>query len=211
VTSAKPDTVTKLGPRIRKQRHRLAMTLQQLGAASGVSVGYLSQVERGNATPTLGTLAQVSAALGVDVDFFVSTPKTQDSLTRDGQRPRFSMSGSSLEYEQINASFPGHELTSYVISVPPGYVSEEVSHEGEEIIFILDGEIVQVVDGQEHVMRSGDSLHYLGTAPHSWSNQTQEVARILWVGRMQYAQSGAVHGIRTDASANVREAGPLHP
>lgn len=187
------------------------MTLQQLGEAAGVSVGYLSQVERGNATPTLGTLAQVSAALGVTVDFFVSTPKTQDSLTRAGQRPRFSMSGSSLEYEQINASFPGHELTSYIITVPPGYVSEEVSHEGEEVIYILEGEIMQVIDGQEHTMREGDSLHYLGTDPHAWSNRSDDIAKILWVGRMQFAQSGAVHGIRPDAASEHGGGGPVHP
>ena len=65
---------------MRMQRHRMAMTLQQLSAASGVSVGYLSQVERGNATPTLGTLSQIAAALDVDADFFVRTPRTVDSL-----------------------------------------------------------------------------------------------------------------------------------
>ena len=110
-----------LGDRMRMQRHRMAMTLQQLSAASGVSVGYLSQVERGNATPTLGTLSQIAAALDVDADFFVRTPRTVDSLTRGAARPRFAVAGSSIEYEQIGAERAGHEMTSYVMNVPPGY------------------------------------------------------------------------------------------
>ena len=60
-----------LGARMRTQRRRLSMTLQQLSAASGVSTGYLSQVERGNATPSLGTLNQIATALAVDLDHFV--------------------------------------------------------------------------------------------------------------------------------------------
>ena len=184
------NNVNDLGPRMRRQRHRLGLTLQELGTDSGVSVGYLSQVERGNATPTLGTLSQIAAALDVGVDYFVATPKAVDSLTRSGQRPLFSVSGSSIAYEQIGADFPGHELTSFILHVPPGYTSEEVSHEGEEMIYILEGAIAQVVDGVEHTMTIGDSLHYLGTSPHSWSNKTSASARVLWVGRMQYEKSG---------------------
>ena len=173
------------------------MTLQELGKASGVSVGYLSQVERGNATPTLGTLSQIAAALNVGVDYFISTPKTAQSLTRQGGRAQFSISGSSISYEQIGADSPGHEMTSYILHVPPGYKSERISHEGEEIIYILQGSIVQVVDGQEYTMTAGDSLHYLGTSPHSWANNTDEPAQIFWVGRMQYDKSGKIDQIST--------------
>ncbi|WP_377509761.1 helix-turn-helix domain-containing protein [Octadecabacter sp. R77987] len=184
------NSMNDLGPRLRRQRHKHGLTLQELGADSGVSVGYLSQVERGNAIPTLGTLSQIAAALHVGVDYFIATPKPVDSLTRAGRRPHFSVSGSSIAYEQIGADFPGHELTSFILHVPPGYTSEEVSHEGEEMIYILDGAIAQVVDGIEHTMTTGDSLHYLGTSPHSWSNKSDAPARILWVGRMQYEKSG---------------------
>lgn len=165
------------------------MTLQELGDRSGVSVGYLSQVERDNATPTLGTLEQIASALGVSVGYFIVTPSPSDSITRAADRPRFSVSGSSIVYEQLGADFPGHELTSYILHVPPGYQSETVSHEGEEIIFILEGQITQVVDGQEFHMREGDSLHYLGNRPHSWSNSADMPARILFAGRMMFGAS----------------------
>lgn len=198
-----------LGGRMRTQRHRLSMTLQQLSAASGVSVGYLSQVERGKATPTLGTLTQVAQALQVETDYFVRTPRAVDSLTRGGARPKFAVDGSSIEYEQIGAERSGHELTSYVMNVPPGYASEVVTHVGEEIIYILEGEISQMVGEREYLMGVGDSLHYLGTTPHCWSNKTNALARILWVGRMQYDKSNEIGQVEVAQTSNVREMLPL--
>ena len=204
--SDKPTSV--LGVRMRAQRHRLSMTLQQLSAASAVSVGYISQVERGNATPSLGTLNQIAMALEVDIDYFVHTPRAVDSLTRGAARPRFAVAGSSIDYEQIGVAFAGHELTSYVMNVPPGYESEIVNHVGEEIIYILEGEISQMVGEREYLMTVGDSLHYLGDTPHCWSNKTDKPARILWVGRMQYDKSGQI-GQSQAVHDNVREMLPL--
>ncbi len=185
------------------------MTLKDLSAASGVSVGYLSQVERGNATPTLGTLTQIAQALGVDADFFVRTPRAVDSLTRGATRPKFAVAGSSIEYEQIGAERAGHELTSYVMNVPPGYESEVVTHVGEEIIYILEGTISQIVGEREYIMGPGDSLHYLGTTPHCWANKTNRQARILWVGRMQYDRSAEIGQAETAQANSTREMLPL--
>jgi len=197
-----------LGVRMRTQRRRLAMTLQKLSDASGVSTGYLSQVERGNAMPSLGTLNQIATALAVDLDHFVHSPRAVDSLTRGASRPRFSVAGSPVEYEQIGAAFSGHELTSYVMNVPPGYESEVVNHIGEEIIYILSGEISQMVGEREYLMSEGDSLHYLGDTPHCWSNKSDKPARILWMGRMEYDKSGQI-GQSEAAQADVHEMLPL--
>lgn len=204
-----PKSADGLGSRMRKLRHRLSMTLQQLSAVSGVSVGYLSQVERGNATPTLGTLTQIAQALEVEIGYFIRAPRAVDSLTRGGLRPKFAVAGSSIEYEQIGAERAGHELTSYIINVPPGYASELVHHVGEEIIYILEGEISQMVGEREYRMGVGDSLHYLGTTPHCWSNKADKPARILWVGQMHYEQSNEIGQIKNDREDAPREMLPL--
>lgn len=207
--AAAPNPTDELGTRMRTQRHRLSMTLQQLSAVSGVSVGYLSQVERGNATPTLGTLNQIAQAIEVDTDYFIRPPRAVDSLTRGAGRPKFAVAGSSIEYEQIGAERAGHELTSYVMNVPPGYESEVVTHVGEEIIYILEGEISQMVGEREYLMGVGDSLHYLGTTPHCWANKTEKLARILWVGRMQYGKPVDSGPAATTDTDNQREMLPL--
>ncbi|MFT6073747.1 MAG: transcriptional regulator with XRE-family HTH domain [Yoonia sp.] len=209
IYAIEPKSDDGLGSRMRKLRHRMSMTLQQLSVASGVSVGYLSQVERGNATPTLGTLTQIAQALEVDTGYFIRAPRTVDSLTRDGARPKFALAGSSIEYEQIGAERAGHELTSYIINVPPGYASEVVHHVGEEIIYILEGEISQMVGEREYLMGAGDSLHYLGTTPHCWSNKTAKTARILWVGQMHFGKSNEIGLIENNRADNPREMLPL--
>ena len=136
----------KVGALIRARRRQLHMTLEEICQAAGISKGYLSQVERDHATPSLGTLAQIARSLDVGVDYFISTPSMEDGLTRSAERNRFSVDGSSIIYERIAADFTGNVLSSFVLNVPPGYRSETVSHEGEEILFILEGSITQRLD-----------------------------------------------------------------
>jgi len=185
VASAQP----KVGALIRARRRQLQMTLQELCDAAGISVGYLSQVERDHATPSLGTLAQIARSLDVGVDYFIATPSLEDGLTRAGERNRFSVDGSSIIYERIAADFTGNVLSSFILHVPPGYSSETVSHEGEEILYVLDGSITQRLDDREMVLKPGDSLHFRGNTPHSWSNDTDREARLLWTGTLPMFRS----------------------
>jgi transcriptional regulator with XRE-family HTH domain len=181
----------KVGALIRARRRQQQLTLVALGEAAQVSVGYLSQVERDHATPSLGTLAQIARALGVSIDYFVAAPATQTALTRAGERSRFSIDGSSIVYERLGSDFPGNQLSSFVMTVPPGYRSETVAHEGEELLYVLEGAITQRLDGAEMVMEAGDSLHFRGNRPHSWSNHTDRPARLLWTGTLALFRSTA--------------------
>lgn len=192
-----------LGPLIRARRRQKSITLQDLSDRSGVSVGYLSQLERDNATPTLGTLAQIARALDVGVDYFIATPRPADALTVADRRMRFSIDGSSLAYERIAAEFPGSEMSSFIIHVPPGYRSETMSHAGEEIVYVLEGSVVQLIDGEEFRMNPGDSLHYRGNRPHGWYNDSAAPAKLLWTGTLEL-----FHGLRVPAGSNEREGAP---
>ena len=185
-----PDTRTAqaagptLGPLLRKRRRLLGLTLRQLCDRADLSVGYLSQVENDKAVPTLGTLAQIAAALDVGLDYFVAQPEPADALSRAENRPRFSLPGSPVAYEALGSDYPGSELSSYILHVPPGYVSETVTHDGEEIVVILDGEIEQTLGGEVITLRAGDSLHYSGTIPHAYANRSGGPARLIWTGTL---------------------------
>lgn len=181
----------RVGAIIRARRRQMQMTLQDLADAAGLSVGYLSQVERDHATPSLGTLAQVARALDVGIDYFISTPSAKTALTREGERRKFSVDGSSVVYEQLGAEFAGNVLSSFILTVPPGFRSEVVSHEGEEIIYVLEGAITQRLEDEEMVMSAGDSLHFRGNRPHAWSNHTDQPARLLWTGSLTLFRSSA--------------------
>ena len=184
-TSARQAAQTiepQVGPLIRARRRQLHMTLQALADAAGISVGYVSQVERNLATPSLGTLAQIARGLDVGVDYFIATPAAGDALSRAAERQSFSVSGSSIVYERIGADFAGNVLSSFILTIPPGYRSETVSHEGEEIIFMLEGELTVRVEPDEMLLRSGDGFHFRGNRPHSWWNATDGEVRLLWTG-----------------------------
>ena len=191
LTKSELEGHPKVGALIRARRRQQHLTLEALGQAADVSVGYLSQVERDHATPSLGTLASIARALGVGIDYFVSAPTAQAALTRAGDRNRFSLDGSSVVYERLGADFPGNLLSSFIMTVPPGYRSETVAHEGEEILFVLEGSITQRLDGEEMIMSAGDSLHFRGNRPHSWSNHTDQPARLLWTGTLTLFRSTA--------------------
>ena len=174
----------KVGALIRARRRQLHMTLEEICQAAGISKGYLSQVERDQATPSLGTLAQIARSLDVGMDYFIATPSVENSLTRAEERPKFSVDGSSILYERIATDFAGNILSSFVLNVPPGYRSETVSHEGEEILYVLEGRIKQKLDDEEIEMKAGDSLHFRGNRPHAWSNDSGKPARLLWTGTL---------------------------
>jgi transcriptional regulator with XRE-family HTH domain len=177
-----PSSATAFGGRIREMRRKAGLTLQALADQAGISVGFLSQVERDKATPSLGTLASLAAALGVEVDVFIATPKPADSITRAGERPAFALTDSSLRYERITTTLPGGTLSALIVLIPVGYASEVTAHTGEELIVVLDGKLRQTLGDTAFVLHPGDSLHFMGDTPHSFANIGDTPARLLWTG-----------------------------
>jgi transcriptional regulator with XRE-family HTH domain len=179
---SEPPAPPAFGGRIRALRGKAGLTLQALADQAGISVGFLSQVERDKASPSLGTLANLAAALGVELDHFIATPKPADCITRAGERPRFALADGSLAYEHITTTLPGGTLTSLIVEIPVGYASEVTAHVGEELIVVLDGTVKHTLGQATFVMRQGDSLHFMGDTPHSFANMGTGPARLLWTG-----------------------------
>lgn len=180
--SETPAQTPQFGGRIRVARQKAGMTLQALADAAGISVGFLSQVERNKATPSLGTLAALAAALGIEMNWFIATPQPADAVTRDGERVRFSIADSSLGYERLDTRLPGGTLSSLIIHLPEGYASEVTSHSGEELIYVLDGRVRQTLGEALIMLNAGDSLHFMGDTPHSFANPGPGPARLIWTG-----------------------------
>jgi transcriptional regulator with XRE-family HTH domain len=195
----------KIGALIRALRRKLQLTLYDISAAAGISVGYLSQVERDQATPSLGTLAQIARSLDVGMDYFISTPSAEDSLTRASERQKFSVDGSSVSYERIAADFAGNILSSFILNIPSGYHSETVSHEGEEILYVLEGVLSHTLDGLKMELEPGDSLHFRGSRPHSWWNDSGKTVRVLWTGTLPLFRSRSERGATQAAKAGQND------
>ncbi|SOH95603.1 Helix-turn-helix [Monaibacterium marinum] len=182
MTEASEITGLKMGQTIRARRKKLKLTLNDVADAAGISIGYVSLIERDKAIPTLITLSSIAKALGVGIEFFVSRPTPNECVSHSAGRQQFLMGKSQLRYERLGANFAGHELSSFIMILEPGYTSEIVTHSGEEVVFVLSGQLELTIDGDKMMLGEGDSAHYDAARPHGWSNPSDQANRLLWTG-----------------------------
>lgn len=173
-----------LGQKIRKRRRAIDKTLQQVAEEVSLSIGFLSQIERGVSTPSLSSLCNIAEALGTTIDTFVKPPRHPGVVTRRGEREIFSLGDAKRTYELMGRGFPGAKLNACLLHRPPGHVSEVMHNSGEEFVFILEGSILYEVDGERHVLKKGDSIHFQSDHPHRSATVGDETAIELWVGTL---------------------------
>jgi transcriptional regulator with XRE-family HTH domain len=173
-----------LGKRLRDRRQQLGLTLKQVADGAGLSVGFISQIERGLNAPSLSSLAAISGVLRTHVTEFLAQPRPDAPFTLMGERRSFAIEHHALRYERISASFPGSVLNGVIIHKPPGHRSEWISHEGEELFYMLQGEITVEIEGERKILRQGDSMHFASRRKHATWNHTDQTVSILWSGTM---------------------------
>lgn len=173
-----------VGEQLKIRRKQLGMTLKEVADGAGLSVGFISQVERGLTAPSLSSLAGISDVLGVHMSRFLSVPSSAKELTRETERAVYSVSAGAISYERISGVFPGSVLNSVLVHEPPGSRSIPIRHEGEELFFVLAGSLTVELDGECTILNSGDSIHFDSTRQHSSWNHTTEPTTILHVCTM---------------------------
>lgn len=186
-TETEGGAVADLGERLRSRRKAMGKTLQQVATESGLTVGFISQIERGISKPSLSSLYSVAKALETPVDQFVSHPleRTHENISRVGKRQTFKLDNSARVYEFLERGFPEAQLNACITHLPPGFVSDIMRHEGEDFIYLVRGKVIYEVDGVEHLLGAGDTLHFPSSSPHRLRNIGDEVATELWVGTMK--------------------------
>lgn len=169
-----------LGRKIRDLRHRRGMTVQQLADASGLSKGFISQVENSRTSPSLATLNDLATALQTSVAYLVVEEDQVPCVIRANERKRVRVGGNTSRVEVLSAH-PKRNLELLQAELPPGLSAGDKLHyhHGEEIVLCLEGR-VQLTCGQHTViLEAGDSCHYDGRVPHAVENAGDVVARVL--------------------------------
>jgi transcriptional regulator with XRE-family HTH domain len=179
-------TIAELGAQLRTLRKQRGMTLAQLGHASDVSSGLLSQMERGLGNPSFNTLVQVAHALGVPVASLFRRDEGGSPVVRKGDRRRIDIhAGSGDEPTVTELLTPGLNgaLEVLLIEVPAGYSSEATpfTHEGEEFGLILEGRHEVHLADTAYTLGAGDSITYSGRIPHWYRNPGTDRVRSIWV------------------------------
>jgi transcriptional regulator with XRE-family HTH domain len=171
----------RLGAKVRARRRDCGLTLVEVAERTGLSIGFLSQVERDITAPSLSSLALIAAALGVRINDFIREPPPV-AVHHGGEEPQlFAIDPSRITYERLSTAFAGHRLNAIRMHVPPGYRSEMTSHAGEEFVFVLSGAIRYLLAERSHDLAAGDSLHFSAGRPHKVENHGRQAAEVLTV------------------------------
>lgn len=170
-----------LGTKVNALRKAKGLTLKELGESANLSASFISQVERGLASPTVISLAQIAHALGVGPSYFFPPPPQDGPVVRSYSRHPFQVAEAEVFYARLGEDFSDRVLEPLVTTYPPGFVSEEFRHPGEEFVFVLEGQVVFVLSGVEYVMTSGDSIHYPSDQPHHLENRGEHPVHMVYV------------------------------
>lgn len=177
-----------LGERIRHCRRARKMSLQSLAESSGISIGLLSQIERGLSSPSLRVLAGLADALQLGLaDLFkdeaAAAPQDDKIVVRAEERKKLTFWRTGISKELLTPQADSSTLDIFMVVLEPGGTSgsQLYSHQGEEAGTVLEGAIGINVDGKEHRLQAGDSFRFTSTRQHSFWNPGNSPARVLWV------------------------------
>lgn len=175
----KEDTTIDVGKQIRTLREQRGFSQRALADAGGISRNTLSLIERGQTSPTVSTLKGLAKALTVDINaFFQPFDVSRIVFTRANQRPHLLIDHGALA--DLGLGMLEQLVTPLLLQLEPGARSgPPLTHDGQDFIFCLSGEILYTINGRGYVLGPGDTLFFDGQLPHRFSNTGAEVASML--------------------------------
>lgn len=187
-----------IGHEVRTYRKKLGITVTDLAAATGISLGMLSKIENGNISPSLTTLQSLSRALGVPLTAFfrVYEEPRNAVFVKAGQGVELERRGTRAGHQynllgHIDNNSSGVIVEPYLISLTADSdVFPTFQHEGMEFLYMLEGEVVYRHGDQLFPMQSGDSLFFDADAPHGPEKLVTLPAKYLSI--ICYPQRGKI-------------------
>jgi len=168
------------GQRFRRLRMRRKLSLAEVARATGVSVGFLSALERGQMRCSIGTLRRIARFYKTNIISLFETNGEIQHLVRPAQRKILETSP-SVRMELL--AWGNTAMEPHLFRVKPGGGSgESYSHDGEEFLHVLRGEFELWLHNEGHyLLKAGDSLYFESSTPHRWKNPGRAEAWVLWV------------------------------
>jgi len=180
-----PASESGLGARIKRARQERRLTLKMVEAASGVSATHVSEIERGETTPTVGALARIARALGRRTAFFLEEVELAEvSLVSAENRVRESRAAGAAHVERLTTSIPGGRLQVARVVLAPGrsHRADRHEHDGAEAVIAISGRVRVDAGGQSMELAEGDAVHYDATLAHAYTNASRDVEAVLvWI------------------------------
>jgi len=173
-----------LGTRLREERTRRGWTLEALSSRCGLSTGFLSQVERGLSTLSIVSLAAICRALDLPISelFSASGPLDRGAprVTKGVDQLEIQIGDSPISYRYLSNQLPDEAIEELLIAeFPGGFRQDDSTHEGQELGYVLAGELTLVVNGESHELHAGDSYRISASEPHGYRTDPEGGARVL--------------------------------
>jgi len=177
-----------IGQRIRALRNTKGWTLKDLSTRCGLSISFLSQIERGLSSLSIASLRAICEALGIDAAELIpiSNPLLTKSdeaspVTKVAEQFRIRIEGFGILYQYLSRKFPGRVNEILINAFPRNYKHRIAPHEGEEFGYVLEGHLVLQIEEEEYPLDPGDSFQFLASRPHGYTTSANGGARVLIV------------------------------
>jgi len=175
-----------VGGRIRALREAMGLSLRDLGERTGVSAPMLSQVERGETSPTLAVAAKIAAGLELTLSQLLRLDEGEHvAVSRAGKRRRLKRGGHRIE--ELTPPLPGQRADVSLHTLDAGATTggrdDPPMHEpgSRETAVVLVGSLALVVDGTRHELHEGDSVTFDADLPHHFENEGEDPTRFIAV------------------------------
>ena len=186
---AEPAMDVAVGQRIRDLRRTRAMSLEAVAARTELSIGFLSQIERGLSSPSLRVLATLADVLGVGIAGLFGAKENDAAapdaiVTRERQRAELNLWRTGISKQLLSPAGSEGRLNLFLVHMEPGGSTgdELYTHDGEEAGLVIEGEMKLTVDTESWTLKHGDSFRFASRRPHRFSNpSSNSKAVVLWV------------------------------
>src|SRR5262245_2577532 len=172
----------RVGRRVRALRLERKLSLADVAARTGISIGALSQIERGMSSLRVRVIWPLAAALDVEPSALIADGSDAGNdlyCVRAGRRKAIPVRSEGIAKELLSP--PAAALTGLMVTVEPGGGTDAYSHPGHEFGYVLAGEIELSIDEATYTLRQGDSFAFKSTLSHAFRNKGRERSIILWV------------------------------
>lgn len=175
------------GEKVRAAREARGFTLAELAEQTGIDEKTLAELEAGETFLPLGQLIRLSKALSMKMAEVISAGNKPFTIIRSGERQSFARFGAAkrakhgYEYESLAPGKQDAVMQPFIVTLMPAAADEPSSHDGQEFIYVLDGEMEVVIGDARDVLRAGDAVYYDSTTIHLVKAHGDKPAKILAV------------------------------
>jgi len=176
-----------LGVRLRHGRMTKGLRLKDVAEAANCSESMISKIENGRAVPSLNALYRIAEVLELTVGQLFEKPSEPDGLlSRAGERPIVKTdplrSGPGLTLERLIPYDKARLLQGSIHNLAPGGSGGGlVTHEGEEVAYIIEGQVELIIGEAKYLLNTGDSICYRSEIPHGYKNSSGKPAKFIVV------------------------------